>query len=247
MNQPVQIGFSQPIKRAWLDFTVQHLLAGQTPSEIRKALDAFLSDQVAVNSTSRSGARQKTIGILSKIWLNVPQPLESFRNEGLTILKRTPNSTHIAVHWGMTMAVYPFFALVAEQVGRLLRLQQYVSTAQLRKRLGEKMGEREPIIEAARKLMRCWVEWGVLVDTNKRGTYVGAEQSLITDTQLTTWLLESALIARESQSAVLHNLINYTPALFPFNLSSHYFIPNERLTLFSQGVNETSVTFNVNY
>ncbi|RKZ67547.1 MAG: hypothetical protein DRR16_06045 [Candidatus Parabeggiatoa sp. nov. 3] len=246
MNQPVQIGFSQPIKRAWLDFTVQHLLAGQTPSEIRAALNAFLSDQVAVNSTTRTGARQKAIGILSKIWVNVPQPLESFRNEGLTILKRTPKSMHLAVHWGMAMAVYPFFAVVAEQVGRLLRLQQYVSTAQLRKRLGEKMGEREPIIEAARKLMRCWVEWGVLADTGKRGTYTAAGQSLITDIQLTTWLLESALIARESQSAVLHNLINYTPALFPFSLSSSYFIPNERLELFSQGVNETSVTFNVN-
>jgi hypothetical protein len=183
---------------------------------------------------------------LSKIWVNVPQPLESFRNEGLTILKRTPKSMHLAVHWGMAMAVYPFFAVVAEQVGRLLRLQQYVSTAQLRKRLGEKMGEREPIIEAARKLMRCWVEWGVLADTGKRGTYTAAGQSLITDIQLTTWLLESAIIARESQSAVLHNFINYTPAFFPFSLSSSYFIPNERLELFSQGVNETSVTFNVN-
>jgi hypothetical protein len=143
----------------------------------------------------------------------------------------------------MAMAVYPFFAMGAENVGRLMRLQQYASTAQLQKRLREKMGERETVSTAARKLMRCWVQWDVLKDTDKRGVYTATGSHTIIDAQLTSWLLESALIASQGQSAVLHSLVNYTPALFPFNLSSSYFMPNERLETFSQGVNEVSVTF----
>ncbi len=243
MSKGTLIGFSQSIKQAWLDFTAQRLLEGQTTAEIRAALNDFLSDKISVGSTSRNSSRQKAISILSKIWLKVPQPLESFRNDGLTLLKRMPKHTHIAVHWGMTMAAYPFVATAAENVGRLLRLQNDISMAQLQKRLREQMGERDTVVKAVRQLMRCWVEWGVLTDTGKKGVYAATGSHTVTDTQLTTWLLEGALIAREEQSAVLHTLVNYTPALFPFNLSSNYFIPNERLETFNQGVSEVSVAF----
>ncbi|EDN65211.1 hypothetical protein BGP_6513 [Beggiatoa sp. PS] len=77
----------------------------------------------------------------------------------------------------------------------------------------------------------------------KKGVYKGMEPQTIIDSQLTSWLLESALIASQGQSAILHNLANYTPALFPFRLSSNYFIPNDRLETFNQGVREVGVTF----
>jgi len=243
MSRGAPIGFSQPIKQAWLDFTVQRKLEGKSHTEIRAALNDFLSDQVSVGSTSRNSNRQKVISILSKIWLKVPQPIKSFRDEGLALFKRLPEDRHVAVHWGMVMAVYPFFATAAENVGRLLRLQQYVSAAQLQKRLREKMGERDTVSAAARKLMRCWVQWEVLKDTGRRGIYAATGTHTISDAQLSSWLLESALIASKGQSAVLDNLVNYTPTLFPFSLSSRYFIPGERLETFSQGVNEVSVTF----
>lgn len=243
MNQSTQIGFIYPIKRAWLDFTAQHLLKGHSSTEIKTALDEFLSDQISVNSTAPRKTRQRVINVLLKIWVNVPPERKSFRDEGLALLKRIPNNQHLAIHWGMIMAIYPFFAIVAENVGRLLRLQQYVSITQLQKRMREKMGERETIFTATRKIIRCWAGWGVLIDTNKKEIYVVTERCTITDAQLMTWLLESALISSQGQSAVLHNLMNYTPALFPFNLSSTYFIPNERLETFSQGVSEISIAF----
>ena len=241
MNQRAPIGFSQLIKRTWLDFTARKKLEGQTSTEIRAALNDFLSDEVSVGSIYHNSSRRKIISILLKVWVNVPQPQQLFRDEGLLLFKDKPEN--IAVHWGMAMAVYPFFALVAKNVGRLLRLQNHVSMAQLHKRLREKMGERDTVIAATRKLIRCWVEWGVLADTDKKGIYTATDLQPITDVQLTTWLLEAALIANEGQSAVLHTLVNYTPTLFPFTLSSDYFIPNERLEMFNQGVSEISVTF----
>ncbi len=244
MSRGVTIGFSQLVKRAWLDFTVQKKLEGQPPTKIRAALDEFLSDKVSVGSNSRRNSRQKAISILSKIWINVPQSLESYRDEGLTLFQHLPENSQIAVHWGMAMAAYPFFTTVAENVGRLLRLQNDVSVIQLQKRMREKMGERETVVRSARQVMRCWVDWGVLIESGKKGVYAATKTHAITDTRLTSWLLEGALIASEGETAVLHNLVNYTPALFPFTLSSGYFMPNERLETFSQGVSEVSVTFN---
>ncbi len=241
MGQRITIGFSQLIKPAWLDMTVQQKLEGHSPKLIRAKLDQFLSDQISVGSTAKGNTRQKTVSILSKMWLNVPKPIESFRNDGLILFKRMPKNTQIAVYWGMAMASYPFFATSAEIVGRLLRLQNEISTAQLQKRITEKMGERETIKRAVRQLIRTWVEWGILKPTDKKGQFVATDVLILTNTEMTTWILEGALIASKGDSAILHSLVNYTPALFPFKLSSSYFIPNERIETFNQGVNDVSV------
>jgi hypothetical protein len=244
MSRTPEIGFSQPVKLAWLDLTAQRLSKGESPAEIRRILHEFLRDKLAVNSTAKSSVRQKAVSILLKIWVKVPQPIESFRDNGLILLKRLPESNHIAVHWGMAIAIYPFFTMLAEHVGRLLRLQNQVTMAQILKRVREKMGDREGVVIAARKVIRCWVNWGILKDTNKKGVYVPTEWQTLQDAELTSWLLESVLIAIKEESAVLDTLIHYTPALFPFKLSSNYFIPNERLEMFNQGISEASVTFN---
>lgn len=241
MAQRITIGFSQLIKPAWLHMTVQQKLEGHSPKLIRAKLDKFLSDQVSVGSTAKGNTRQKTVSILSKMWLNVPKPIESFRNDGLTLFKRLPKNTQIAIYWGMAMASYPFFATSAEIVGRLLRLQNEISIAQVQKRITEKLGEKETLKRAVRQLIHSWVEWDILTQTDQKGQFMATNSLLLTDTELTTWILEAALIASKGDSAILHSLVNYSPALFPFKLSSNYFIPNERLETFNQGVNDVSV------
>jgi len=238
-----EIGFGQPVKLSWLDLTVQHLLEGQTHTEIRDALLDFLSDKLAVNSTAKSGVRHKAVNILLKMWVKVPESQAAFRNEGLILFKNLPEESHVVVHWGMAMAIYPFFAIVAEHVGRLLRLQKTVAMAQIQKRVQEKMGQREGVATATQKLIRCWIDWGILKDTGKRGIYAAMPQQTINGNQLTSWLLEGALIAAKEASAPLDTLVNYTPTLFPFKLSSSYFTPNERLETFNQGVSEVGITF----
>ncbi len=59
-----------------------------------------------------------------KIWVRPPRDLHPLQREGLKLLSHLPRGDHIAVHWGMAMAVYPFWGAVATHVGRLLRLRQ---------------------------------------------------------------------------------------------------------------------------
>ena len=242
-SKSAEIGFGQPVKLSWLDFTVERFSKGETITEIREALLDYLSDKVEINSTAKSGVRQKAVNILLKMWVKVPESQAAFRNEGLALYKNLPEENHVMVHWGMAMAIYPFFATVAEHVGRLLRLQKTVTMAQIQKRVQEKMGQREGVATATQKLIRCWIDWGILKDTGKRGIYAAMPQKTVNENQLTSWLLEGALIAAKEASAPLDTLVNYTPTLFPFKLSSSYFSPNERLETFNQGVSEVGITF----
>ena len=125
----------------------------------------------------------------------------------------------LAVHWGMTMAVYPFWNAVATQVGRLLRLHGVATAAQVRRRVQEQYGERPTVARATRRVVRSFVDWGVLADTETRGRYVAAEPCPVRAPAVVAWLAEAALHVRDGElGAPVQELLDQ-PGLFPFRVS----------------------------
>ena len=114
----MQIGFTQRLQLKWLDRTAGLLLAGNARPQIKIALTDLLMDQLSVDGTEGRGSRDKTVTILLKTWVTVPHHLEALRDDGLAHLRRLPGKDHLPVHWGMAMASYPFFSVVAETTGR---------------------------------------------------------------------------------------------------------------------------------
>src|SRR5262249_55347830 len=171
MSTPIQIGFSQRVQLDWLEQTAALVLAGQTRDQIETALQECLRDKLSLGGTAQRGNREKAITILLKIWASVPKCLQSLRDDGLDYLRHLPHDDHLALHWGMIMAVYPFFGVVAESVGRLMRLQGTCAAAQIQRRIREQLGERETVARAARRILRCFVDWGVLQETREKGVY----------------------------------------------------------------------------
>jgi hypothetical protein len=153
-----------------------------------------------------------------KLWSIPPKQLQDFRNRGLRLLQVLPDKQHILVHWGMAMAVYPFWAGVAEQTGRLLRLQGQVVAAQVQRRIREHYGERETVSRAARRVLRSFVDWGVLMESGQKGIYVQGENLLVDDSESMGWLIEGLLRANSRDSASLNSLVN-SPSLFHFSFS----------------------------
>jgi len=154
----------------------------------------------------------------------------------------------VAVHWGMTMAVYPFFSAVAEIVGRLVRLQGTCAAAHVQRRVCEQLGERETVARAARRILRCFVDWGVMQETQKKGVYQAAPVRAVLDKQLAAWLTEATLIASGSDTSALKTLAQ-TPALFPFSLVPLYAADlecHDRLELFRQSLDEDMVALRGN-
>jgi hypothetical protein len=244
MSTPMQIGFSQRIQLDWLEQTAALVLAGQTREQIEATLQECLHDKLSVGGTARRGNREKAITILLKIWVSVPPWLQSLRDGGLDHLRRLPHPDHIAIHWGMTMAAYPFFGAVAETVGRLMRLQGTCAAVQIQRRIREHLGERETVARAARRILRCFVDWGVLQETWEKGGYQASPARPVQDKQLAAWLIEAALLAQSTDTSGLQTLLQ-TPTLFPFRIPRLYAADLEgqgRVEIFRQGLDEDMVT-----
>jgi hypothetical protein len=166
-----------------------------------------------------------------------------FRDEGLDHLRALPIEQHLPIHWGMIMASYPFWGLVAETVGRLLRLQHTAGATQVQRRLREQLGERETVARAARRVLRSFVDWGVLTETEEKGVYGPATARSIARNDLAVWLFEATLRAAGSKTTSL-KLLGQAPALFPFEMQAltvRSLAGHPRLDLTRQGVDEDMV------
>jgi len=216
-KRQVQVGISQRIRLEWLEQTANLVLAGNDKCSINNALQDLLKNEVSVGGEADRGSREKIITILMKVWLNIPPGLEAFRIDGLKLLRSLPPRNRVVVHWGMVMAVYPFWGSVAGQVGRLLRLQESFTISQIQRRLREQFGERETVFRAARRVIRSFVDWKVLRKTEAKGIYKQGEVIKISEPRLAAWLIEAHFYANPERKSTLSSLIN-SPMLFPINL-----------------------------
>jgi len=212
-----QIGFSQRVRLEWLEVTANLVLAGNDKPAINDALQELLKDKVSIGGQAERGNREKIITILMKVWLNVPRELEALRVDGLELLKRVPRTDRLAVHWGMVMAAYPFWASVASHVGRSLKLQDSATAVHIQRRLREQYGERETVARATRRVLRSFIDWGVLSETGTKGVYSQGLYISVVDPTIASWLIEASLHTRTNGCAPLKDLVEST-GLFPFRI-----------------------------
>ena len=242
MSSPtrIEIGFSQPIELPWLEHTAFLVASGRDPEQIRSSLDDLLIHKIAIASHASRNSRSKRVSILLRTWVLLPPSLQAFREAALELIRHLPSSQHLPLHYGMTLVAYPFFASVAENIGRLLRLQEDLTISQLQRRVSEALGQRDTVKEATRRVVRSLVDWGCLQQEQKSGTYAARAPLRIQEPELTSWLLEALLIARKQTSLPIDQ-IESSPVLFPFALPpirdavSHL---NKRLTLTRHGLDQ---------
>jgi hypothetical protein len=239
-----QIGLDRLVRLAWLEKVSSLVLAGNDSKDIKPILQNDLIGSFRSAKTDVRGSLDKTITILMKVWLKVPAELESLRIDGLELLKRVPLSEHLVIHWGMLMAVYPFWSAVATQVGRLLRLQGSAAALHIQRRIREQYGERETVSRRARYVLRSYLDWGVLQETVKKGIYTAGTNLAIDDSRLIAWLVEASLHSRENGSAPLKDLIDSTNC-FPFQIkpinAATLLAASSRLDILRHGMDEELV------
>ncbi len=214
-----QIGIDRRVRLEWLEKTAYLCLADNDAEVIRVVLKTDLKEHFQTHESVVRGSIDKSITVLLNVWSKPPTDLKPLRNEGFSLLRCLSQVDHIAVHWGMISAAYPFWASVAAQVGRLLRLQGSVAAAHVQRRVREQYGERETVSRRVRYVLRSFVDWGVLKETEARGVYGVGFSLPIDNTRLVAWLVEASLQARAGATAPLKDLIT-GPVLFPFRLKS---------------------------
>jgi hypothetical protein len=123
----------------------------------------------------------------------------------------------------------------------VLRLQGTAAAAHIQRRVREQYGERETVSRAARRVLRSYLDWGVLQETGIKGIYAAAPTMAVDDSQLTAWLAEASLYARANGSASLKDLID-SPNFFPFRIkpihAENLVAASSRLELFRHGLDE---------
>jgi hypothetical protein len=89
-------------------------------------------------------------------------------------------------------------------------------------------------------VLRCFVDWGIVLDTGQKGVYRQLAARPVIDKKLAAWLIEAVLISGNFKQ-ILISAIAQNPSLFPFDLGM--ITPrdvglNSRLELFRQGTEE---------
>ena len=217
-NRATQIGIDRLVRLDWLERTSSLVLAGNTLPDIKTALQNDLCSAFRSGKTEKRGSLGKTITILMKVWLTTPHESAALRVAGLELLKRVPRQDRMAIHWGMVMAVYPFWASVASQVGRLLKLQGSAVASQVQRRMREQYGERETVSRRTRYVLRSFVDWGVLRSTEVPGVYEPVPTIAIPEGRLAAWLIEAVVLSRPTGPMTLKTLVEST-SLFPFRVT----------------------------
>ena len=217
MRDPAQkVGIGRLVRLAWLEETASLVAAGNDKAVVHDALDRLLTDQISLGGNAPRSGREKAITVLMKTWLHVPDGLEPLRDDGLHLLNHAGGGERVAVHWGMLLAAYPFWGAVAARTGRLLRVQGRAAAAQVKRGIREEYGERPSVERAARYVLRSFVDWGVLVETDTKGVYAPAPPVSIRNPNLVAWLAEAVLRSRSVRAASPRALLR-GPRLFPFH------------------------------
>jgi len=213
-----QVGIDRLIRLQWLEKTAQLVLAGAGPDAIKSTLEEMLTASFPLSLKERRSSVGKTITVLLRTWVRVPQELRALRDSGINLLREMSEPQHLVLHWGMIMACYPFWGAVASQTGRLLQLQGDITAAQVQRRLSERYGERTTVSRRVRYVLRAFIDWHVLKEVGKKGLYSHGTVVNLNDIDLVAWLVEASLWARSSSSGSPGDIFSST-SIFPFNIT----------------------------
>lgn len=207
------VGFDRKIKREWLDALADQAAQGRDVASLRAYLHDLLKDEHPGDE-----ARGKTITVLMRIWVLVPDRHRQVRDQAFELLRLIPSADRLWLHWGMCLLAYPMFQDMAIATGRLLKLQDDFTLSQLERRLIAKWGERSTVIRAFQRVVRSMVEWNTLADTEAKGHFKPAATLTTESKPLQLWLLIASHLAAGTETIEAAQLLNL-PACFPFKIT----------------------------
>ena len=236
-NRTKTVGFDRTVHLEWLNYVANLSIQGLSNTEININLEEYLTPFIAGKE-----ARRKTRTVLMALWAEPDKNINSFREYAKLLFRQCSRDEYLILHWGLSLAVYPFFGTVATTIGRLFRLQGDVACIQVRRRIVEKLGERETVTRAVQRLFRSFENWHVLDESSDGSFRIGSKRA-IQKNDLAIFLIEAVLRTNQTKSGALRTLIE-SPCLFPFQLSQPNMLAlgdTDRIEIIQQGPNDTQI------
>jgi hypothetical protein len=211
------IGIKQVIRYEWMNYTLELLGSGLDMDEIRKELKHYLSTRKGSGETDKRAEYTMSIAVsmLLNIWVNPNNKLLPFRNDLLRM--STVKEFEPACHWAMIASAYPFWFNISYILGSLFKTQDQIKKSQILARLYEILGERNTVERCSRYVIRSFIAWDIIRDSEKAGFYEKGKILQITDYRLMSLLIESMLYAVPEKRLPLTDILN-CPVFFCMNL-----------------------------
>jgi hypothetical protein len=162
-------------------------------------------------------ARKKTLTLLNRLWLDPRPELVAFADRGVAAWKGGTGVPPAVLAWGMTLAAYPFFAKVAELVGRLTAIQGDCRATEVHRRMEELFGQREGTRRMTNMALQAQADWGAIERTSRGQLIVRRSPIPLNDDRIAAWLIEAAL--RYAGHAVPASMVCSMAVIYPFALA----------------------------
>jgi len=205
-----QIGFDRFIRLDWATAALRVRLGAADIGEL---------DQILTEAHAGLEAKKKTRTVLNRLWLEPREELSGLADRGVDIFRRVADPQVAALTWGMALAVYPFFAKVAEIVGRLTSLQGDCTTAEVHRRMAEIYGEREGTRRMTNMVLQSQVDWSLLSKSENGKTLTRNAPMAVQSPETVEWLSE-ALLMQVGRPLTL-DVLSGQPTMFPFSLGDN--------------------------
>ena len=204
-----QIGFDRFIQLDWAEAAFRMRAGISNLQHLMDLVDA---------STPGAAARKKTRTVLNRLWLEPKNDLVDFANRAVGIYLDALATPIAALTWGMAITTYPFFASVAQIVGRLTALQGDCASAEVHRRMAEVYGEREGTRRMTNMVPQSQASWGTI---DRIGNGKRLERKVKIDIEASaaaSWLVEACL--RYGGRPLSIASLDTNPVIYPFNLGS---------------------------
>lgn len=159
-----------------------------------------------------SASRKKAVTVLSRLWMR-PHWAEGL---GHDLLREVLGHDRVVAYWGLLMMSYPFAAQAATDIGRLLAIQDELTTRQLNHAIIRRLGESEKVRVATRRFLTTLTDWKGLV-RRERGIYRADSQHVVKGSLAKAFLTYCALMVEDATRLTLRD-IEHLPWLFPFQI-----------------------------
>jgi hypothetical protein len=223
------VGFDQKVQLHQLDYMAQAITDCDQQNLYQK-IDDYLAREISNERT-----RNKTRTLIFKIWYHLPDAHRDVQRQALAFFPQLTAQERLLLHWGLTILAYPFARDFIQELGYFFRLQEGVSTKQLKRRMKQLYGDRRRVEVATEAMLTTLRSWGVL-RSSQPGIQQKTEPIQVTSPHLKQWLTEVLLLATQV-TAMRKEQINDHPLFFPFEFQvSVDELDNRRFTKIRQGV-----------
>ncbi len=219
-NKKPLIGFDRYVEKTWMDQVAKLVVDGNELNDVNKKLDEYLFPLI-----NGETSRRKTKNILTATWAKSMAVETLYKQEGAALFVNANKEERLAIHYGMSIATYPFFMSLSKILGRLFKLQDEVNNTEFYRRVIETAGDRDSIKRAAARYLQSLIEWGVLERSGKATVKLGAKVRIV-GSDLITWLYASILFSSDRDRLSIDDITS-SPCWFPFEIPHGYFNVNE--------------------